>query len=253
MYDTLSSDYDRFVNWQSRLAIEIPFITEKLHESNARVILDAATGTGMHAIALAQHGYQATGADISRGMVERARVNAKSAAVQARFEIAGFGTLAQTFGSGTFDAVLCLGNSLPHLLSRTDLDQALVDFAACLKPNGLLLIQNRNFDAVIANHDRWMEPQSHSEGKVEWIFQRFYDFESDGLLTFNMVTLKRSKLGKWTQEVVTSRLRPILKVELILSVSEAGFVSLRPFGNMAGAPFDPETSPNLVVLARKHT
>jgi glycine/sarcosine N-methyltransferase len=252
MYDTFSSDYDRFVNWQSRLAVELPFIIEKLHESNARVVLDAATGTGMHAIALAQLGYQASGADISRGMVERAQMNANSAGVQARFEIAGFGSLAQTFGSGSCDAVLCLGNSLPHLLSRTDLDQALVDFAACLKAGGLLLIQNRNFDAVIANHDRWMEPQSYSEGQVEWIFQRFYDFDPDGLLTFNMVTLKRSMQGNWTQEVVTSRLRPILKVELLLSLSEAGFMSLIPFGNMTGAPFNPETSPNLVVMARKH-
>jgi glycine/sarcosine N-methyltransferase len=253
MYDILSSDYDRFVDWQSRLAIELPFIIEKLHESNAKMILDAATGTGMHAIALAQRGYQAFGADISRRMVEHARMNANTAGIQAHFEIAGFGTLAQTFGTGSFDAVLCLGNSLPHLLSQSDLDQSLIDFAACLNPGGLLLIQNRNFDAVIANHDRWMELQSHSEGQVEWIFQRFYDFDPDGLLTFNMVTLKRGPQGKWTQEVVCSRLRPILEVELLQSLSEAGFVSLIPFGNLAGAPFDPETSSNLVILARKHS
>jgi glycine/sarcosine N-methyltransferase len=105
---------------------------------------------------------------------------------------------------------------------------------------------------VIANHERWMEPQSHTEGKVEWVFQRFYDFEPDGLLTFNMVTLKRGLQGKWTQDVVTSHLRPITKVELILSLTEAGFKSLKPFGNMSGVPFNPEKSPNLVVLARKH-
>jgi SAM-dependent methyltransferase len=253
MYDSLSSDYDRFVDWQSRLAIELPFILEELHEINATRVLDAATGTGMHAVALAQLGFQASGADISRGMIERARVNADAAGVQTRFEIAGFGALVHTYGRASFDAVLCLGNSLPHLLSRTDLDMALVDFAACLRPSGILLIQNRNFDAVIANHDRWMEPQSHSEGEAEWVFQRFYDFEPDGLLTFNMVTLKRNTQGKWTQKVITSRMRPIMKVELISSLSEAGFVGLTPFGNMAGAAFDPEKSPNLVILARKHS
>lgn len=252
MYDELSTDYDRFVNWQGRLAIELPFIIEKLKDSKARVVLDAATGTGMHVIALAQLGYQASGADISRGMVERARVNANSARVQARFEIAGFGTLARTFGSSSSDAIMCLGNSLPHLLSHAELDQALVDFSECLVPGGLLLIQNRNFDAVVANHERWMEPQSHSEGQVEWIFQRFYDFEADGLLNFNMVTLKREMEGKWTQNVVTSRLRPILKVELVLSLTEAGFNSINTFGSMSGTFFDPETSPNLVITARKH-
>ncbi len=250
MYDTLSSDYDRFVNWQGRLSVELPFILEKLHDINAKCILDAGTGTGMHAIALAQLGYQASGADISRGMIDRARRNASSARVQVRFEIAGFGTLAQTFGQHAFDALLCLGNSLPHLLSLPALSAALVDFAACLKPDGLLMIQNRNFDAVMAFHDRWMEPQSHSEGDAEWVFQRFYDFDPDGLLTFNMVTLKRVAQGKWSQQVTTSRLRPLLKDELISSLAEAGFVNLTPFGDMAGAPFDPGLSPNLIVLAR---
>jgi ubiquinone/menaquinone biosynthesis C-methylase UbiE len=252
MYETLSADYDRFVDWPSRLTLELPFITDKLKERGARTILDAATGTGMHAIALVQQGYEAAGADISHGMVEQARMNAKSAGVQVRFEIAAFGELVHTFGAAGFDAVLCLGNSLPHLLSRRDLDKALGDFAACLKPGGMLLIQNRNFDAVIANHTRWMEPQSHSEKGTEWIFQRFYDFEMDGLLTFNMVILKRHAPGSWTQQVMTSRMRPMLKVELSLSLLEAGFNSLTPYGDMSGASYDPDKSPNLIVLARKH-
>ncbi len=251
MYETLSSDYDRFVDWPSRLTLELPFIMNKLQERGARTVLDAAAGTGMHAIALVQHGYQAAGSDISHGMVEQARLNAKSAGAQVRFEIAGFGELEHTFGAAGFDALLCLGNSLPHLLSRTDLDKTLVDFAACVKPGGMLLIQNRNFDAVVANHVRWMEPQSHTEEGAEWIFQRFYDFEPDGLLTFNMVILKRLGQGSWTQQVISSRMRPILKVELSLSLYEAGFNSLTPYGNMNGAPFDPDKSPNLVVLARK--
>lgn len=250
MYDTLSSDYDRFVNWQGRLSVELPFILEKLHEINAKYILDAATGSGMHAIALAQLGYQASGADLSRGMIVRARTNASSAGAQVPFEIAGFGSLAQTFGKHSFDALLCLGNSLPHLLTHPELSAALADFAACLKPGGALLIQNRNFDAVIAHHLRWIEPQSHSESEAEWIFQRFYDFDPDGLLTFNMVTLKRIAQGAWSQQVTTSRLRPLLKDELILSLANAGFVNLTLFGNMAGAAFDPETSSNLVIFAR---
>jgi glycine/sarcosine N-methyltransferase len=252
MYETLSSDYDRFVNWQSRLSIEMPFITKNLKLYGAKNVLDAATGTGMHAIALVKSGYQAAGADISHGMVEQAHLNAQEAGVDVRFEIAGFGELANTFGAESLDAVLCLGNSLPHLLSHTDMDKALVDFATCLKPGGMLLIQNRNFDAVIANHERWMEPQSHVENGSEWIFQRFYDFDPDGLLTFNMVILKRQGQGNWNQQVIMSRMRPILKVELSLCLFESGFNSLVPYGNMSGAPFNPDKSPNLVIVARKH-
>jgi glycine/sarcosine N-methyltransferase len=250
MYNELSSDYDRFVNWQKRLSIELPFIIKKLQHINAKSVLDAATGTGMHAIALAQLGYHAAGADISPGMIERARQNAVSVNVQVQFDIAGFCVLAKAFGEHTFDAVLCLGNSLPHLLSADELQVALLDFAACLKSGGILLIQNRNFDFVVSHHDRWMEPQAHSEADTEWIFQRFYDFDADGMLTFNMATLKRVERGNWSQRVVSSRLRPLLQDELISFLSTAGFENHISYGNMTGDPFDAENSGNLVVLSR---
>jgi glycine/sarcosine N-methyltransferase len=253
MYEILSDDYDRFVNWQNRLAIEMPFILDHLRIANAANVLDAATGTGMHAVALAKQNFQVTGADISMGMIKHARKNAIDFGVEARFEISGFGSLALTFGVQSFEAVLCLGNSLPHLLSREDLDRALADFAACLKTEGVLIIQNRNFDAVLTNRERWMEPQSHIEENTEWIFQRFYDFDSDGLLTFNMVILKKHGGGKWEQKVVSSRLRPILKVELLLSLSEAGFTDPICYGDMSGTPYDHDSSPNLVVVARKYS
>jgi glycine/sarcosine N-methyltransferase len=251
MYNILSEDYDRFVNWQNRLAVEIPFILGQLQTINAVHLLDTATGTGMHAIALAQHGYRVTGTDISHGMIEQARRNADIAGVQVRFEIAAFSSIATKFGDQSLDAILCLGNSLPHLLSRDDLDRTLQDFANCLQPRGLLIIQNRNFDAVVANRKRWMEPQSYKEDSKEWLFQRFYDFDTDGLLTFNMVILKRQGHGNWVQNVVSSRMRPILTVELMLSLSEAGFVSPMCYGDMTGASYNHDTSPNLVVVVRK--
>ncbi len=250
MYDSLSADYDRFVNWQNRLSVELPFIIKQLQPLSAHSILDAATGTGMHAIALAQLGYHAAGADLSTGMVEKARMNAISAGVQVRFEVASFGALAQVFEEHSFEAVLCLGNSLPHLLSPGELDDTLQDFTACLSPGGLLIIQDRNFDAVMLHHERWMEPQAHSEQNTDWIFQRFYDFDPDGLLTFNMVTLKRTDQESWSQKVVSSRLRPILQADLVSALSAAGFTSIQSYGNMAGVAFDPESSGNLVITAR---
>lgn len=186
MYDHFSLDYDRFVNWQSRLVVELPFIEQHLSslayiESRKPRVLDTACGTGMHAIALAQRGYSVVGADLSGRMIERARVNAAMSGVAVRFIQAGFGELAQMLEEANllnppYAALLCLGNSLPHLLTPAHLALALTDFAACLCSGGLLLIQNRNFDAVLAQHERWMEPQSHREGDTERLFLRFYDF-----------------------------------------------------------------------------
>ena len=272
MYDDFSADYDRFVEWSSRLAVELPFIEQQLQAVGAHRVLDAACGTGMHSVALAQQGYAMTGTDLNAGMVERARANAATAAPvlsgvaggEVRFEVAGFGELALALGSSTpntassgrrsltgFDGLLCLGNSLPHLLTPADLRTALEDFAACLRPGGLLLIQNRNFDAVLARRERWMEPQACQEGKVECLFLRFYDFEPDGTLTFNLVTLRREASDAWSQQVASTRLRPLLQRDLRAVLAEAGFREIACYGDMQGAPFDPSSSPNLVMTARK--
>lgn len=257
MYDAFSADYDRFVGWEARLAAEMPFIERQLQAANACRILDAACGTGMHAIALAERGYEVAGADLSAGMIERARHNAADAGVDVRFEVAGFGELSQQIG-GDFGAVLCLGNSLPHVLTPEDLAETLADFAACLHPGGLLLIQNRNFDAVLVGRERspervegrWMSPQTHQESEREWLFLRFYDFDPDGLVTFNVVRLRREKGEDWSQQVTSTRLWPQTREELTGALAAADFEAITCFGDLQSAPFHAGSSPNLVMTAR---
>lgn len=255
MYDDFSQDYDRFVNWEERLAFELPFIQSWLSRLPARStpmsVLDAACGTGMHAIALARLGYSTAGADLSSAMIERARINASAAGVAVRFDAAGFGRLSSTFGFASFDALLCLGNSLPHTLTPSELEAALVDFHACLRPGGIVLIQNRNFDQVMAERRRWMDPQSHVEDGAERLFVRFYDFDPAGLITFNILTLLRKEHGSWTQQVNATRLRPLIQSELLQALASAGFIDFHSYGSMNDVAFSPTESGNLVVVAHK--
>ncbi len=256
MYSSFSVDYDKFNNWDSRLAYEMPFIekqTAALQQFSGQPlhILDAACGTGMHAVALAQHGHHVCAADLIPEMVEGARFNAQTAKVSINFKIAGFGQLKSAFVSENFDLVLCLGNSLPHLLTSSALSKALDDFGAVLRPGGMLLIQNRNFDAVMAKKDRWMEPQAIQQGDEEWVFQRFYDFEPDGLIRFNIITLKRQDHGDWISSVSSTYLYPQLANELNQALTASGFGNICSFGSMSGEEFDPLASGNLVITAIK--
>ncbi len=272
MYDDFSGDYDRFVNWEGRLGAELPFLESQLEAVDARRVLDAACGTGMHAIALAKRGYQVVGADLSAGMIDLARANATQAGVDVPFQVAGFGELRKALDSAgpgaggqgsspflsgqdrlAFDALLCLGNSLPHVLTPEDLLHVLRDFAAVLRPGGLLLIQNRNFDAVLAEGHRWMGPEGHAEGESEWLFLRFYDFLSDGLIRFNIVRLHRKGRGAWNQRVTSTQLWPQTRRELSGAIRAAGFEALNWYGDLQGTSFDEESSPNLVMTARRST
>ncbi len=252
MYDSLSADYDRFVNWAKRLEFEIPFIDSQLQKIspsklNLRV-LDAACGTGMHTIELAKRGYQVAGGDISMGMIERAIENACRAEVNVEFRKAGFGELNQYFRN--FDAILCLGNSLPHVASNAELGGALRDFGTCLRPGGLLIVQNRNFDAVMAERNRWMMPESFHDADEEWLFIRFYDFNPDGDITFHIITLYREEGQAWLQKTDSTRLVPLKKDELVAELQMTGFSEICLFGGLSNEPFRPDASSNLVLTAR---
>ena len=96
-----------------------------------------------------------------------------------------------------------------------------------------------------------LEPQARREGDAEWLFLRFYDFEPAGTLTFNLVTLRREGMGDWSQQVAAVRLWPLRRDELVEALATAGFGEITCWGDMQGAPFEPNWSPNLVVTARR--
>lgn len=247
LYDALAVDYDRFVSWPGRLARELPFLERTFQAHGVQSVLDSACGSGRHAIALAQRGYHVVGADLSAPMIEQARRNAADAGTDVPFAVAGFGRLASL--GRTFDAVLCLGNSLPHLLTPAAVADALADFAAVLSPGGLLVMQNRNFDQVWAARERFIGPQAHRDGEEEWLFVRFYDFHEE-TLTFNMVRLHRSEAG-WTQAVDATELHPIFRDGLAEALAAAGFGEVAFYGGYDGSAFDPAGSGDLLAVARK--
>ncbi len=249
LYDDLGADYDRFVDWEGRLAFELPGIERLLGEVGARFLLDAACGTGRHAVALAQRGYRVVGADLSAAMVERARQNAREAGVEVPFFQAGLGELARHL-SGPFDAVLCLGHSLPHLLSAAEVEAALYDFAELLRPGGLLLLQNRNDERLLRQGQRFLPLSTYREGDREWLFFRFLDLDPQRIV-FHIVTFYREN-GEWHYRVSRTVHRPIPREELETALRRAGFGEFAFYGSWQLEPFAPEGSGDLVVVARRN-
>ena len=50
---------------------------------------------------------------------------------------------------GKYDAIVCLGNSFTHLHDEGDRRRALAEFYAALKYDGVLIIDQRNYDAIL--------------------------------------------------------------------------------------------------------
>jgi SAM-dependent methyltransferase len=249
LYDDFSENYDRFVNWHARLALEMPFFRELFQRWQVRRILDVACGTGQHAIAFAREGYEVTATDLSKPMIQRARAAATQAGVKVNVARLGFGELARGL-AGTYDAITCLGNSLPHLTTDEALLAALQDMCTLLAGSGVLVIQNRNFDRVLASKERFMPPEVHVEGDREWLFLRFYDFRGD-LLRFNVLRLQRTGESGWSHHMGSTQLRAWDHRELSEALPTAGLRLMSTYGSYRGEDFDPLESGDLVIVASR--
>jgi len=264
-YDALAPMFDVMTDWNARLDAEGPFLRAMLEEAGARSVLDAACGSGGHALALAQWGYGAAGADVSPVMVDMARRKAADAGLDIPFAVTDLAGLSELAGQtdddsalgvarlAPYDAVLCLGNSLPHLLTQADLVVALAGMASVLKPGGLLVLQNLNYDLRWQKQPRWFAAQGGTLDGREVLVWRFADYDQlSGRIAFHIALFAKTDAG-WQVNIHTTPHRPLFHDDLTAALAEAGFAAPRSYGRMSLPlePFEANASPDLVVVAVK--
>jgi glycine/sarcosine N-methyltransferase len=260
-YDALAPMFDVMTDWEARLAGEGPFLREALRTSGSVRVLDAACGSGGHALALARWGFDVAGADVSPAMIALARQKAAEAGLAVPFVVSDLAGLADTTSRAPaprFDAVLCLGNSLPHLLSQADTVAALRGMAGVLRPGGLFLTQNLNYDLRWVRQPRFFAAQGGVLDGREVLVWRFADYEPEaGRIAFHIALFRKREgnaaAGDWDVEVHTTPQRPLFQADLLSALSETGFTDVRCYGRMAlpFEPFDAGRSGDLVVVASK--
>ena len=243
-YGKLSGDYDLMTNFAKRFVHEKPFFNMIAQQYGIKSALDAGSGTGFHSILMGQLGVSVTALDLSKRMLERTRVHASDAGLDIETIQSGFLDLPDSTKK-KYDAVLCLGNSLPHLLTSKNLEKSVRNFAALLNPGGILLLQLLNYDRILANMER-VQSVKEQDGVT---FVRFYEFHKDHVV-FNILKLRKEN-GRIEQEIESIKLRPIVKKELVHAVDAAGRSHVRVHGSIAMDDFQIGTSKDLVVFAQK--
>jgi len=111
-------------------------------------VLDCACGTGQLAVGLALRGFPVVASDASHAMVARTRALAARYAIDLAAVACDWESLAHRGWDGSFDAVLCVGNSLMHAAGKTRRRAALAGMAGVLREGGLLVVTSRNWERV---------------------------------------------------------------------------------------------------------
>lgn len=132
-YARWAHQYDHEVN--PLIAIETPYVEQILAELRIEHVLDAATGTGRHALRLAERGVRVAAIDQSPEMLAEARAAAVRRALDIDFRLGSLDDRLP-YADAQFDLVLC-ALALCHVAS---LRCAVREFARVLKPGGTVLI-----------------------------------------------------------------------------------------------------------------
>src|SRR3546814_6497430 len=108
---------------------------------------------------------------------------------------------------GKYDAIICLGNSFTHLFDESDRRRALAEFYAALKHDGILIIDQRNYDAILDSGFKTKHKYYYCGDQVtaepEYIddgLARFkYRFPDKSEYTLNMFPLRKNYLRRLFQ------------------------------------------------------
>jgi 2-polyprenyl-3-methyl-5-hydroxy-6-metoxy-1,4-benzoquinol methylase len=116
-------------------------------------ILDCSCGIGADAMALVRRGFAVTASDGSSSMVAEARRRSKQFGIELTVLQARWQDLRERI-PGPFDLVLCLGNSIVHSASKSQMVENLRHIKQVLRPKGILVVDSRNWELLYESRPR---------------------------------------------------------------------------------------------------
>ena len=199
-----------------------------------KTVLDVGAATGKLTAYLLSQGYEVTGIDLSERLITEA---AKKGIVVQPLNMLDIDQLA------IFDNIVCIGNTLPHLDSKTSVQLFLQKAYGQLSQGGKLILQLVNFQKYFAQQqdDYLGNLPLIANDKVK--FERFYYLNKEGKIRFKTIlddTIENEEL-----------LQPIFADELIQWLTQIGFQTINLYGNFKKDPFDPNASMALIIVAEK--
>ena len=199
-----------------------------------KTVLDVGAATGNLTAYLLSQGYVVTAIDLSKRLIAEAT---KKGIVVQPLNMLDIEQLA------IFNNIVCIGNTLPHLDSKTSVQLFLQKAYGQLTQKGKLILQIVNFQKY------FVQKQGNYLGNLPLIandkvkFERFYYLNDSDKIIFKTIlddTIENEEL-----------LQPIFANELTDWLIKIGFKNLKLYGNFKKEPFEAEKSMALIVSAEK--
>lgn len=236
LYSVMADHYDEIF---PLTPAKLDFV-RRLVGAAPRDILDVGCATGSLALALASDGHRVTGIDLDERMISTARRRAGDAEAT-EFRVLDLRAVPSVFPPRSFDSVLCLGNTLPHLEGPSDILEAIRGFHAVLRAGAALSVQIVNFLRFALGELPVIEDD------ILRFTRRYERLAASPRLRFVTSLLLKADATAFSAE---TELYPLAHEELWNMLREAGFSQPVSVAGYDSRPFTP-ASPGLICTARR--
>lgn len=246
-YDDIAEDYDDMMDFERRLGTAVSFARAVVDRYGVAAACDVACGTGLYALALARAGIErVSGADLSAKMLAAARRHGEQLDLDVEWFHCGMQDSRECL-AGPYDLLLCLGNSLPHVLTEPELRAVLSGFHSQLKPGGHVIVQVLNYDRILRQQVRIVDVTRSPRADAEFV--RFYDF-LERTVRFNLLTIHWNG-NQAEHRMQSTELYPYRSDELQRAFAQHGFTNLQLYGGLDFSTYQPAESASLMLVAQR--
>jgi len=160
----LTYNWQEFIVPEKRLLLEEPFLEHALNmvgvDKERCVILDAAMGIGVETVLLLKEKCTVFSNEIEKEFIGLAKKYANEHGVDLRaghINQRNWLEFSKHFENESFNVVLVLGNSIALLADPSEIKKTLIEFHTILLKDGILVIDERNFQQILDEWDFIME------------------------------------------------------------------------------------------------
>ena len=186
-------------------------------------VLDCAAGIGTQSIGLWRLGYNVIASDISNSSLSLINRHAKSLCCDSSnrgpIEVLkqDFRNLSESFERNSFDAVICMDNSIAHMLTKSDVKSAVNSMASVLDQQGVILLSVRPYDDLLEMRPN-IYPASPKFSGERIYFQVWRWTGPDAYVSHFFLILDDGRTMTWS-----TRFRAVSRQEIVSAFEEAGF------------------------------
>ncbi len=245
-FDPLPEAYEAMIDWPKRLANEEPLYRWLFDRVNANRLLDTACGTGHHAAMFHNWGLSVEAADISEPMIRWCRSHHTSAA-DLRWVVRGYDKTVDE--PGTFDVAICAGNSLALAGDLAGVARAIQQMLVAVRPGGAILTHVVNLWRMPDGPCQWQKclRTDLSQGD-SLIVKGIHRCGRQGHVDVVVTALGEPKPKMHAESVPFLGLEP---KQLEAAAKDAGASQVEFYGGYKRSPYDPQISPDLIMIATR--